>query len=517
MSDRSGEDRDLLSRRSWLKNVGATAGGVAVLPALAACEDGTGASTSPEPTEPDPTDPDPTPVDPDPRDPDPVDPGPEPRTRKTPLRGDGSHPFHYIDTLVIVQMENRSFDHYYGALSLLEGRTDVDGLVDGMSNPDMNGDPVYIRHLTSEYVIDPDPPHGHSASVQQFNGGLNDGFVRAFIPRLGGNLQLMDLVMGYHTRDQLSALYGLADAFTLCDQWHCSLLAPTWPNRFYSHAATSDGRWGNLDSLLPSPTPYKELVEKGLTFGVYPAGPVAFSWTLQEIIDLGLELSLDNSLDRFISDAAEGLLPNISIVEPSYFNNDDHPPADIRQGQVFIQTVYEALRQSPHWERSLMLVFYDENGGFFDHVPPPKVQGEALAAQGFDQLGFRVPGLVVSPFSKREVFHELIDHASVPALISNLFELEHVNERSRLAGDLGAALSIEALDDPTPAIELPPIVIESEEMERSASLECGQPELVEFSLRHGLVSQAALSYRARRKAQDRYVRRMLDLGTLRIE
>lgn len=410
-----------------------------------------------------------------------VSPGPAPAL--SPLRRDGSHPFDYIDHVVIVQMENRSFDHYFGSLSLLEGRTDIDGLLAGMSNPARDGRVIAPRHLTSEYLIDPDPGHGHGDSMDQFNLGRNDGFVRNYEPKLDASTaDRLDWPMGYYVRDQLPAFYTLADHFTLCERWFCSLLGPTWPNRYFSHAATSDGLWSN-GTPLAARTIYANAMQAGLSVGCYRQHPVHFMMVVQDPAPGSYP---SEPVETFFEHAAQGRLPNISVVEPNYGFNDDHPPHDVRLGQAFVAGVYEALRQSPQWDRTLMLVFYDEHGGFHDHVAPPTAAGETRVAEGFDQLGFRVPGMVIGPLARRgHVMRDVVDHASVPSLIANIFGLDHVNDRARLAGDLGAALDIELTLDANRVapVALPEIAIPDQKIRHAAGLPFGQPELAEYALR----------------------------------
>ncbi len=420
-----------------------------------------------------------------------------------PVRGDGSHPFDYIDTLIIVQMENRSFDHMFGSLSLLEGRDDVDGLREGMSNDAPDGTPVPIHPLTGRYVIDPDPPHGHGPSVNAFNDGANDGFVRS---QMASHPDADDTeradVMGYYTRADLPVSYALADAYTLCQNWHCGALAPTWPNRFFSHCATSEGHLRNNESV-GAPTPYTALVEAGGTWASYFNNLYFTLLIEQHRRDLG------RKADEFFSDAAAGTLPNVSIVEPAFFVNDDHPPSDVRMGQAFLATVYEAVRRSPQWSRCLMLVFYDEHGGFFDHVPPPLAQGETRPDEGFAHVGFRVPGLVIGPLAKRgHVLDAMVEHSSVPALVSRVFGLPFVNERSEMAGDLGQALTLDHVrgaDRPTaPALETAEVPMSA--LEHALRADNGQPELMEWMRRMGLAHHDSLPERRR------VLRRVLEEG-----
>lgn len=399
----------------------------------------------------------------------PMDAGPDPLPDLEPVRGDGSHPFHYIDTVVLVQMENRSFDHYYGALSLLEGRADVEGLQPGMSNPLRDGTPFEITHLADDYVTHEDPPHGHGASLEQWNNGANDGFLRVY----NGP---PEHVMGYYVREQLPAHYLLADHFTICNRWHASVLGPTWPNRFFSHCGTSDGATGN-GRPIASPTHYPALLEKGLDYKVYFTN-LFFTAIITSITD-----RREARTAQFYEDAAAGTLPNVSIVEPAFFNNDDHPPADVRMGQVFISSVYEALRRSPQWGRCLMVLFYDECGGFHDHVAPPEARGETRPDEGFRHLGFRVPAALAGPLVKRgHVLDTLVEHSSVPRLLADIFGLDHLNERTRLAGDLGEALDVSlAVGANRPAAPIAPTTtVEAATLEHALAADSGQPELLKW-------------------------------------
>ena len=471
-----------MDRRDTLKRLGLAAGGIAL--GVPGCDDGA-------------DDPGALPADTAPR-PDAADAGPGPDAAPDPdaapppsdlepVRGDGSHPFHYIDTLVILQMENRSFDHVFGSLSLLEGRADVDGLAPGMSNPGPDG-PVDIYPLGADFVTDPDPPHGNRSALQQLNDGAMDGFVDAYRGR-GATRE----VMGYYTRDELPVSYALADHFTLCHRWFASVLGPTWPNRYYSHCATSEGHLGNGEFIF-APTLYPALREAGLRFGTYFHN-LFFTATIRSLVDSGARKH-----DQFFEDAAAGTLPNVTVVEPAFFLNDDHPPADVRLGQAFLGSVYAALRASPQWDRCMFVVFYDENGGFFDHVPPPRSSGDARADDGFGRLGFRIPGLVAGPLARRgEVLDTVVDHASVPRLIADIFGLDPLNDRAAQAGDLGDALTLDYVSgiERPPAPELPPAPVPAEALMRGLRADSGQAELQDWMRRMGFAHHDSLPERRR--------------------
>jgi phospholipase C len=363
-----------------------------------------------------------------------------------------------IDTLVIVMMENRSFDHYYGALRLEEERA-VDGLQADFANPRSDGSRAAVFQLASRCVDD--PPHGWDSSRRQVNDGLNDGFVREHHARVGAAAG--DEVMGYHNRAQLPVLYGLSDEFVLCDRWFSSVLGPTWPNRFYLHSAQANGRRNNnfpeTGAGFQWPTLYDRLAQAGIGWQYYYTdlpflilfGNVRRRQTFATITD-------------FHEQARSGTLPPVCVVDPGFGLNDDHPPHDFHLGQAFLSSIVHALGQSPQWSRSMLIITYDEHGGFYDHVPPPRVEDER-ADLGFDQLGVRVPGVIVSPYAKRgHVSSLLYEHSCWPAFVGWLFGLEPLTVR-----DANANLFLDALDvdrvrrhDPRPFPTLPVVEVDNQ-------------------------------------------------------
>jgi phospholipase C len=412
-----------ITRRQALGKIGAAAGAAALAPVISACgSDGEPAGGRSQPS--------------------------TPRVlRPSELR---------TDTVVIVMMENRSFDHYFGARSLLEGRP-VDGLRAGFSNPLPDGTPVPIFPMGERCVED--PPHSWDASHRQVNDGLCDGYVREHFRRVGA--EHADQVMGYHQRHQLPILYALADEFTLCERWFCSVRGPTWPNRMYLHAAQSLGRTNNA---FPAPPGFRFPT----IYDVLGAAGVEWKYYYSDLPFLSLWASLSQAVDRlqpvqaFFEDARAGTLPAVTVVDPAFGRNDDHPPHDIRRGQEFLSSIVHALGNSPQWRRSLLLLTYDEHGGFFDHVPPPTVEDER-SAEGFGALGPRVPGLVISPWTKRGfVSPTLYEHSSVPALLGFLHGLEPLTVRDANANYFLDTFDIDRLDrnDPRPFPSLPVLEVD---------------------------------------------------------
>lgn len=357
-----------------------------------------------------------------------------------------------IDTIVVVMMENRSFDHFFGAM-LAEERLPVDGLVGGESNADAGGT-AYPVYLSNDFVVEEDPPHGWDASHAQWNNGANDGFVTEH--ELEGFSDL-GVVMSYHNRPQLSTLWTLATNYTVCDRWFASVMGPTQPNRFFLHLATSAGfqfnpEVGDFPTDLPSI--FDRVEDAGLSALYYNSSlPFTFTYGKTE----GVE-----PIGNFFEAAAAGTLPNFCMVEPVFtalnvIGNDDHPPADIQMGQAFLASVYEALAQSPQWENCLLVITYDEHGGFYDHVSPPTTFDELPE---FQQLGFRVPSVIVGPHVRRGcVDSTVFDHVSVPATATARWGLQPLNERTAMTTDLSSAINPDYLDDPQPPVALPPVVV----------------------------------------------------------
>jgi len=392
-------DADAVSRRDALRILGFASGAAALAPWIASCGDGSTAAAS------------------------------------SPLRPEDLD----IETIVIVMMENRSFDHYFGALSLLEGRP-VDGLPSGIALPRPDGSLVEPFRMDERCVAD--PPHGWESSRRQVNGGANDGFVREHFARVvereGFPPATGDQTLGYHDRSQLPLLYSLADEFALCERWFCSVLGPTWPNRMFLHSAQSNGRMNNAfpEDLVAGftwPTIYDRLGDAGIDWKGY-FGDLSFLLLWGRLRNQTARLV---EIETFFDDARSGRLPPVCSVEPNFFGpaaNDDHPPHDFARGQAFLSSVIHAVAQGPQWDRSLILVTYDEHGGFYDHVPPPSVDDER-AADDFDQLGVRVPGLVISPYTRPGyVSSKLVEHSSAPAFIEWIFGLPPLGIRDAQAG-----------------------------------------------------------------------------------
>jgi len=356
-----------------------------------------------------------------------------------------------IETVVVLVMENRSFDHYFGSATFLEGWT-VDGLDGSESNLDLGGNAIAVFAMDNLEVAD--PPHGWDAVHLTWNLGKMDGFV---IQHELIEPAFHTEVMGYHTREHLPISYALAEGYTLCDHWFAAVLGPTWPNRFYLHCASANGQQGNLpnfgitsiwDVLAQQQPPISAR-------NYYSDVPWAWGGFADPLA------SFTDGLDEFFQAAQAGTLPQFVMIDPNFGllggegQNDDHPAANVTMGQVLLAAVHEALAQSPQWGRCLFIITYDEHGGFYDHVPPPETVDENPA---FTRLGMRVPSLVIGPHVRRGcVNNTVLEHVSVISTLTTRFSLPPINARVTATNDLSSCIDPAYLDDPQPAISLPKI------------------------------------------------------------
>jgi phospholipase C len=365
---------------------------------------------------------------------------------------DGSNSQVGILNIVYVMMENRSYDHQLGGRTLLG--LGGDGLVSGMSNPDASGVeiPFFEPALSDAALCIPDPAHSWTSSHDQFSGGTNRGFVTTHQGLYPTRIDPMQAL----TRAHAPVLWALADEYTTCDRYFCSVMGPTWPNRMFWHTGTSLGMTSNMVPPTPFETTlFQRLDAKGIDWRYYYSD-------LPFVALLGANVAGHiGNMEDFLSQAATGTLPSFSYVEPAFGFNDDHPPHHPMAAQQFLAMVYTALATSPQWKNTLLVITYDEHGGFFDHVPPPQVTDER-AALGFDQLGFRVPTYIVGPYAKAGyVSNVQLEHCSAVRHVIDHFGLDPINERVTASNDFSdgidqVALAAGAARDPitVPAIEL---------------------------------------------------------------
>lgn len=348
-----------------------------------------------------------------------------------------------IDHIVVVVMENRSFDHLLGWLPGAEGKQA------GLTYTDKQG----VAHSTHPLAPDfqgcgfADPDHSYLASRVAYDKGKCDGFLRA-----GKN----DLyAIGYYTQRDLPFLGAAAPAWTACDRYFASIMGPTFANRMYLHCGRTDR---TTDLPVPSRlrTIWDLLAQRKISGRYYP----------QNFSFLGLWGSrysrITLSWADFVRDCRTGRLPAVSYVDPAYTlpilgpGNDDHPPSDIRAGEWFMSQVYTAVTTSPAWPRTLLVFTFDEWGGFFEHVPPSHAPDVNPL---YTLRGFRVPTLLVSPFARRgHVDHTVYDHASIVKLIRWRFGLPALSVRDATAANLASALDFSRRDLRVPTFAVPRVV-----------------------------------------------------------
>ncbi|MCO5570666.1 hypothetical protein L7F22_024393 [Adiantum nelumboides] len=339
-----------------------------------------------------------------------------------------------IKTVVVLVMENRSFDHMLGWMKKLN--PDIDGVTGNESNPLSFTDPLSPRIYFSDTAefVDPDPGHSFQAIRQQIFGssGADDGITPP--PMSGFAAQAESIVANLSHkvmsgfRPEVVPIYtSLMQEFAICDRWFAANPASTQPNRLFIHSATSHGATSNvrerLEAGYPQRTIFDSIVDAGLSFRIYYQNipTVLFYKNLRKLKYINNFRSYGAS---FKHDAAAGKLANYVVVEQRYFDvfgqaaNDDHPSHDVSEGQKLIKEVYEILRASPQWNELLFVITYDEHGGFFDHVPTPvqsvpspdNIIGPPPFNFTFHRLGVRVPAFFISPWINKGTDFLMLKH-----------------------------------------------------------------------------------------------------------
>jgi phospholipase C len=372
--------------------------------------------------------------------------------------------------VVVLMLENRSFDHMLGFL-------DHGGLqpISGPANPADPTDPASPSYrpfaLTDQDTLTHDPKHSYDDVMRQLTAldgpwtsapVTNTGFAWNYAAETGGQPQE---VMGCHTPDRLPVMSALAREYAVCSRWFGSVPSQTWPNRLFAHAATSDGEISNVVRLYENRTIFEALSTAGHSWNIY-AGDIPQVAAFPELWwhDGGFRF---HRIGDFIERAREGRLAEYSFIEPRHFGgscNSQHPLSPVALGEALIRDVYEAIASNRDgWESTMLLITYDEHGGFFDHVPPPHAAPPipVTAADsddfGFGMLGPRVPAIVVSPYVAAGTVDEtVLDHTSICATLRSVFDFtEALTDRDANANGVFNLLSEEAPREP---IALPAVV-----------------------------------------------------------
>jgi phospholipase C len=352
-----------------------------------------------------------------------------------------------IEHIVLVMMENRSFDHFLGWLP------GADGAQAGLSYPDPSGamHPTYPLAPDYQGCGHPDPDHSYGGGRIQYDDGRCDGWL------LDTNNDIYSI--GYYTQNDLAFLGQAATTWTVCDNYYPAILGPTFPNRFYQHAGQTD-RLENTTIISTLPTIWDRLAEAGISGHYYFSDlPFLALWGRKY-------LPISRPITTFFANCAAGTLPAVSYVDPHFVgedsgtSGDDHPHADIRNGEAFLNQVYTAVTASPAWNSTVLVFSFDEWGGFYDHVAPPAapIPPATQAAGDMDgRRGFRVPALIIAPWARRgAVEHKLFDHTSVLSMIEWRWGLPSLTIRDKTAHNLASALDFEQPIVTAPQFNVPP-------------------------------------------------------------
>jgi phospholipase C len=358
-----------------------------------------------------------------------------------------------IEHIVAVTMENRSFDHFFGWMP------NADGKQAGLTYLDTKGTPHATHSLSSNNTGCPaaDPDHSYAGARIEYNNGAMNGF-------------LLDTAndtycIGYYGAKDIPFYAALAQNYTTCNRYFVSILGPTFPNRMFIHAAQTDRLTDSL-TLSSLPTIWDSLAAARVSHAYYFNNvPYLALWGTKY-------LGIAKTYDRFLEDAEHGTLPAVSFLDPRYTilddgtGNDDHPHADIREGDRFLYNVFKAVSTGPDWSSTVLIINFDEWGGFYEHVPPPRAQAannvDTDIVNGKTLLGMRVPVVVASPWSAGDpaspTINSLVfDHTSVLKLIEWRWGIPPLTPRdgSNDVNNLAYALDFDHPQTAVPSLSKP--------------------------------------------------------------
>jgi phospholipase C len=417
-----------------------------------------------------------------------------------------------ITQVFVLMLENRSFDHMLGFSGLTGtdpatgGKTSINGVSPANINTYLDVNYPVTNNADNRMPFDP----GHEfpdvveqlcGAGVQYGGGAyppinNSGFVSNYATTKssgegGATTNFGEIMKCYNTAAQLPILTALAENFAVCDNWYASLPGPTWPNRFFVHAASSDGLdhspttlettdWEVIDGFSFSNGTLYQLMDnhkntnKGWRLYRGVASPLIGSLPCVAALK-GIQLKDTHRYEDFQSDIHGDYPYSYTFIEPNYGDiinssyaggQSQHPMDDVRNGEALIKSTYEAIRNSPLWLNSLLIITYDEHGGFYDHVAPSaaKAPGDTAPNSKFNKYGFdfqhygvRVVALVISAYTtKNLISHQVYDHSSVPATVEALFNLPALTQRDASANNLTSLASLGTARTDTPAT-LPPV------------------------------------------------------------
>ena len=384
--------------------------------------------------------------------------------------------------IVVLMMENRSFDHMLGGLKAQDNR--IDGLTGAENNPDNNGAAANVQPQAEfQSQLDPDPDHHFPAvDLQIFGAPANgasrvanmQGFVKSYFNQRE-DVDHSKKIMYYFTPEKLPVLSTLAREFAVFNSWFASIPGPTICNRAFAHYGTSFGKVG-MDLFYvnePFKSVYNRLLDAKHTSKLYYFDQT--SSTMEIVNLLQHQPELFGTFQDFLDACNNNQLPEYSFIEPNYSDHDgddgellasdQHPDHNVQAGESFIAAVYQAIKNNPTvWNSTALLVVYDEHGGIYDHVPPPACTPDGFVASPnatgtgaefrFDRLGVRVPAILISPWIPKNtvVAGRVFEHASIPATVTDHF-LGTYDQRS--PREKGAEKFLDLLTAPTARTDCP--------------------------------------------------------------
>lgn len=421
-----------------------------------------------------------------------------------------------IQHIFVLMLENHSFDNIF-AMSGIPG-------VVGATTENYNTykDEKYFVEKGAPDQMPTDPGHEFLDVLEQLTNQkaehydknptiLNNGFAANYATSTSEDTgtpqsdQIGDVMKCFDTPNQLPVIYQLATEFAICDHWFSSLPGPTWPNRFFVHGASSSGlddspstgqmaEWESANGFKFDNGSIFERLGGNIVAGhpnwsIYQEQKGAIAGRIPQVSAIeGIHVTEVSDFSDFAQDLKGKYTSKYTFIEPNYgdvLNNtyeggsSQHPMDGVHGGEALIKATYEAIRNSPLWEKSLLIITYDEHGGFYDHVAPPKTipPGDSMRYNvngfKFTQLGLRVPAVVVSPYIKKgTVSHTQFEHSSVPATIERAFGLAPMTERDKHANDVIGLLTLDnprkdcvtSLNNPATAVAVETMAARSLEM-----------------------------------------------------
>jgi phospholipase C len=422
-------------------------------------------------------------------------------------------PLSAIDNIVVLMLENRSFDHMLGFLYASSGNVSpagqpFEGLSGSESNPDGNGGTVSVFQIQATeanayFMPGADPGEGYSATNSQLFGSTkapvppvatNQGFVTDFSYTLGWEAKekwsilsgtTANSIMGIFTPAMLPVLSGLAQGFAVCDHWFGSVPTETLPNRAFVHAGTSQGSMSDSTKSFTCPSIYGLLSQNNVSWTVY--GYDEPPLTRQDFTDIkNADDSHFGLFTDFQAAAAAGTLASYVFLEPSWgaSGNSQHPNYNVALGEQMIHDVYYALRNGPKWNQTLLILTYDEHGGCYDHVPPPQgavPPDDSVGEDSFDfkRFGPRVPTVLISPLIEAGTVFRVaadampLDHTSILKTVETRWGLPNLTARDAAALDVGAVLTLTTprTDDPLAGVVVPVAAAQNLDVSRPSHLQ----------------------------------------------